>query len=430
MKTVSTGFRWCMMMVGVVLWCTAATRIATAEQKSVAALLEPKEMSVNARGAVLMDATTGQVLVEFQKHTKIPPASFAKILTLYIVFDTIKRGKLNLDDEVAVSKKAWKTEGSKMFIEVGSKVSVRDLIKGIAVVSGNDACVAMAEHLYGTTEAFVAIMNETAQKLGMRGSHFDSPHGLPSEEQYTTAYDMALLARSYIQEFPEVLQFHSMQEYTYSEIKQYNRNSLLRKDPSVDGLKTGYVSAGGYHLLVTAKRENRRLIAVVMGADNRSMREKEARKLLNYGYQHFELLPLFTQDQVLAEIPVWKGARNTVSLVPAASGVMTVPAELKTAISHERVFPKDIVAPVRQGQEIGKAVIKWQADVIKSIPLVAQHEVRKAGLVKSLSHSVYLVGTKNTGVFLTLGVLCMGVVMGYVLVATRRRKRRRPGLRL
>ena len=429
-KNAYTGFRWFMMIVVAVLWCTGAVPSATAEQMSVSALLEPKEMSANAKGAVLMDAHTGQILVEFQKDTKIPPASFAKILTLYLVFDMIKGGKLSLDDAVVISKKAWKTEGSKMFIEVGSKVSVRELIQGIAVVSGNDACVAIAEHVYGTTEAFVAMMNETAQKLGMRESHFDSPHGLPSEEQYTTPYDMALLARSYIQDFPEALQFHSMQDYTYSEIKQYNRNGLLRQDPSVDGLKTGYVSAGGYHLLATAKREERRLIAVVMGTDSRSMREKEARKLLNYGFRHFELVPLFSQGQVLAEIPVWKGDRNTVSLVTAASGAMTVPTEFKTAISQERVFPKDIVAPVQQGQVIGKALIKWQTDVIKSVPLVAQYEVHKAGLLKSLSHSVYLVGLENTGIFLTSGVLCIGVAVGYGLFATRRRKRRRPGLRL
>jgi D-alanyl-D-alanine carboxypeptidase (penicillin-binding protein 5/6) len=392
-------------------------------------LLEPKEIDVNAKSAVLMDADTGQVLMEFNKDHKIPPASFAKLLTLYIVFETIHHGKLTLDDEVFVSKKAWKTGGSRMFIEVNTSVPVRELIKGVAVVSGNDACVALAEHIYGSTDVFAEMMNETAQKIGMKNSHFTNPHGLPDKQQYTTAYDMALLARSYIKNFPEALQFHSMQEYTYDDIKQYNRNGLLRKDPSVDGLKTGYFSAAGYHLLATAKRGNRRLIAVVMGADNPAIREKEARKLLNYGYQNFELLPLFSKGQVLAEIPVWKGQDDTIALVATASGTMTVPTEYKARIHEERLVPSDVVAPIRQGQVIGKAVIKMSSEVVKSIPLVAAHEVHKAGLVKFLYHSAYLVGKNNVRIFMSLILIVAVVTMGYFLIFVRKRKRHSSSLR-
>jgi D-alanyl-D-alanine carboxypeptidase (penicillin-binding protein 5/6) len=406
-----------------------SARAEKSQRLDVHSLLAPKEIAVDAKSAVLMDAVTGQILVEYHKDYRIPPASFAKVLTLYIVFDMIKRNKLSMDDEVFISKKAWKTGGSKMFIEVNSKVPVRELIKGVAVVSGNDACVALAEHIYGSTDVFVKIMNETAKRIGMRNSHFSNPHGLPSAQQYTTAYDMALLARSYINNFPEALQFHAMREYTYAGIRQYNRNGLLRKDPSVDGLKTGYIAKSGYHLLATAKRGNRRLIAVVMGAKSPAIREREARKLLNYGYQSFELLSLFTKGQVLAEIPVWKGINNTVSLVAVDDGVLTIPTEYKEDIREEKVVPSEVVAPVRQGQVIGKAVIKLNTEVLKSVPLVAQQEVQKAGFVKSFSSSVYRVGKRNAGILLILVVIIASGTIGYVRITTRRRRRRRSGLR-
>jgi D-alanyl-D-alanine carboxypeptidase (penicillin-binding protein 5/6) len=240
---------------------------------------------------------------------------------------------------------------------------------------------------------------------------------------------MALIARSYIQNFPEALQFHSMQEYTYGDIRQYNRNGLLRRDPTVDGLKTGYTVKSGYHLLATAKRGKRRLIAVVMGAKTRAIREREAQKLLNYGYQNFELLPLFTDGQVLAEIPVWKGAKDTVSLVTAGSGVMTVPVEYKKDIREEREVPNQVIAPIEQGQVIGKVIIKLKAEIIKSVSLVAQHKVGKAGLVKSFSHSMYLLGKSHAGLFVVFLLIMMSVPIGYFFFATRRRKRRRSGFR-
>ena len=414
-------------------WLIIGTMVMTpyraSGQTPEPSILTPKEIAINAKSAVLMDQKTGQVLVAFNQKRRIPPASFAKLMTLYITFDAIKRGKLHLDDEVFVSQKAWKTGGSKMFIEVNSKVPVRELIKGIAVVSGNDACVAMAEHLYGSTEIFVNVMNETAAKLGMTGSHFMNPHGLPNKQQYTTAYDMALLARQYVSNFPEVLTFHSMQEYTYGGIRQYNRNHLLRKDASVDGLKTGYISEAGYHLLATAKRRNWRLIAVVMGAETATIREIEIRKLLNYGYQNFELVPLFTKGQVLAEIPVWKGAQNKVPLVAQTNSVIAIPIDYKASIRTESKIPDEVVAPVQQGQEIGEAVVRLNADVLKRVPLVAQHGVNRAGFFKSLSHSVYRAGRHNTRTLLVLIAVMVLSVVGYFFLMTRRQRRRRPGLR-
>lgn len=393
-------------------------------------LLRPEKVSVNAKGAVLMDAITGQMLLEGNKDQKIEPASFVKVLTLYVVFDLIRSGRAKLSDEVFISQKAWKTGGSQMFIEVNNKVPLEALIKGIAVVSGNDACVAVAEHLYGSTENFVNVMNETAQKLGMKNSFFKNPHGLPDPQQYTTPYDMALLARHYIQDFPDALQYHSMLEFTYGGITQYNRNRLLRKDESVDGLKTGYIADSGYHLLATAKRGQRRLIAVVMGANNPNVREQEARKLLNYGYQNFDLLSLFTKDQVLAEIPVWKGKSNTVSVVAGENGMITVPTQHKGKVHADRFLPERLVAPITKGQLIGNALIRLDADVVQNIPLVANAEVQKAGIIKFVSHSIYLAGK---GSFVIAGIVVVTLFAGtslYVLFLKSRRDRRRSSFRL
>src|SRR4030095_4578810 len=245
-------------------------------------------ITVNDKSAVLMEGASGQVLVAQNKDEKIAPASFVKVLTLYIVYDLIQNDKIKLTDEVYISKKAWETGDSKMFVGVGSKIPLEEIIKGIAVVSGNDACVAVAEHISGSADMFVKVMNDTAQKLGMTNSRVENPHGMSSSQQYTTAYDMAVLARHYVNDLPaEALKVHSMLEYTYSGIRQDNRNTLLRKESSVDGLKTGYLSESGYHLLATAKRDERRLIAVVMGAKTRAIRAEEALKLLNYGDRSF-----------------------------------------------------------------------------------------------------------------------------------------------
>ncbi|RMD60408.1 D-alanyl-D-alanine carboxypeptidase, partial [Candidatus Parcubacteria bacterium] len=347
---------------------------ATEASRTPVQILKPHQLPINAKSAVLMDVATGQVLVAYREHTRIPPASFAKLLTLYIVFDTLKQGKLRLDDKVYISEKAWRTGGSKMFVEVGTKVPLRELIKGIAVVSGNDACVAVAEHLYGSTSLFAQAMNAYARKIGMKESHFANPHGLPHREQYTTAMDMALLARSYLLKFPEALQFHSMQAYTYSGIRQRNRNGLLRKGPSVDGLKTGYIAQAGYHLLATAKRHGWRLLAVVMGAKSPAVREEEAMKLLNYGYRNFVLLTLFHKGQVLTELPVWKGKKGSLPVVATADGVVVVPREYRTRVHNVAVLPAELTAPIQRGQQLGRAEIRLDTQTLKTIPLMAAQE--------------------------------------------------------
>ena len=383
-------------------------------------------ITVNAKSAVLMEGASGQVLVAQNKDEKIAPASFVKVLTLYVVYDMIQNGKIKLTDEVYISKKAWETGDSKMFVGLGSKIPLEEIIKGIAVASGNDACVAVAEHISGSTDMFVKVMNDTAQKLGMTSSHFENPHGLPSSQQYTTTYDMAVLARRYINDLPpEALKVHSMLEYTYSGIRQDNRNTLLRKDPTVDGLKTGYIAEAGYHLLATAKRDERRLIAVVMGAKTRAIRAEESLKLLNYGYRHFAFVSLFTKGQVLYDLPVWKGQSNDLHIVPGEEGMIVVPAEAKNKLEYEKIVPEYVVAPIEKNQEIGKYVVKIGTNVIRSIPLVAETDVPKAGFLKLIWHSViYFLGRVRILTYVLLGIVIvvLAVLTLKFLARTRRKK--------
>jgi serine-type D-Ala-D-Ala carboxypeptidase (penicillin-binding protein 5/6) len=382
-------------------------------------------ITVNAKSAVLMEGASGQTLTAQNKDEKIAPASFVKVLTLYVVYDTIRSGKTKLTDEVYISKKAWETGGSKMYVGVGSKVPLEEIIKGIAIVSGNDACIAAAEHISGSAEVFVKLMNDTAQKLGMTNSHFENPHGLPSPQQYTTAYDMAILARSYISAFPDALKIHSTLEYTYSGIRQDNRNTLLRKDSSVDGLKTGFIAESGYHLLATAQRDERRLIAVVMGAKNQAIRAEEALKLLNYGYRNFAFVSLFTKGQVLYDLPVWKGQSNNLHVVPGEAGMIVVPAEAKNKLEYEKIVPEYVVAPIEKNQEIGKYVVKMGTNVLRSIPLVAETDVPKAGFLKLIWHSIIsFLGRVRILTYVLLGIVIVVLVVLILnfLARTRRKK--------
>ncbi|MGE5312239.1 MAG: D-alanyl-D-alanine carboxypeptidase family protein [Nitrospirota bacterium] len=242
-------------------------------------------MKVGFRAAVLLDANSGQFLYAQNPHLSIPPASLTKVLTLFLTFDAIQQGRVRLSDEVPISRKAWRTSGSKMFVKAGERVSLEELIKGIAVDSGNDASVAVAEYLEGSERAFVAKMNNKLRELNIRNTRIETVHGLPARKQYTTAADMALLARAYIQAHPESLHYHQLTSFTYRNISQHNRNRLLLQDPSVDGLKTGYTRKSGYHLVATARRGDQRLIAVVLDARNRKIREREAMRLLNLGFQ-------------------------------------------------------------------------------------------------------------------------------------------------
>lgn len=337
---------------------------------------------INAKAAILLEVSTGTVLFEQNADELIEPASFTKVLSLFLIFEALQRGNIRIQDEVFISDLAWRTKGSKMFVGVNTRVPLEELLKGIAVVSGNDACVAAAEHLSGSVEAFVDNMNRKAKQLGMDRSHFLNPHGLPAEGQITTARDMATLGAAYIRHFPEALRFHSMREYTYNNITQYNRNHLLNKDPSVDGLKTGFVDAAGYHLAATAQREGMRLLAVVMGAAYPRIREREAMKLLNFGFRYYAMVQPFPEGQPVTTIKIWKGEKDEIGLYPAEMAAFVIPRTQKNLLRWEVHTANDVTAPIQINQPLGEVVFYVSDQAKRNVGLVSQEEVNLAGWFK------------------------------------------------
>ena len=405
---------------------TASGERPKAEMPEPYLMLEPgSSPSVRAKSSVLMEHSSGRILQQQNKDEQIPPASFAKLLTLYVVFDLIAKRQARLDDEVFISEKAWRTGGSKMFVREGDRVPLEELIKGIAVVSGNDACVAVAEHFSGSEEAFVKVMNETASKLGMMNSHFGNSHGLPGRGQLTTAHDMALLAMYYLRDFPQALQYHSLPEYTFSDIRQYNRNRLLRRDDSVDGLKTGFTAASGYHLLATAEREGRRLISVLMGGTSPAVRTEESAKLLNYGYRRYAFLDVFQEPVAVFEIPVFKGKEDSIGVVAARNPMLIVPEEFKDKLERRDTLPEYLIAPVEYQQVVGEYVVGLQGRPLASIPLITGGSVERAGLAKVLAHGFHLLDRKQKKLLIWAAVVFMVLIIGRLYIAYLRHKRRR-----
>lgn len=335
-------------------------------------------LQCDAQSAVLMDGLTGQVLYEQNPNVRIPPASFVKVMTLYVIYDAIRAGQLKMDDMVTVSERAWKMQGSKMFIRVGERVKVEDLMKGVAIASGNDACIALAEHLSGSEEAFVSRMNEKAKSLGLKDSQFKNSHGMPAEEQYTTAMDMANLSKRYIEDHPDALVLHSTVEFEYNGIRQGNRNTLLQKNIGVDGLKTGHIEESGYHLAATAKRDGQRMIAVVMGCDKVRKRAPEAQKLLEYGFKNFSTVESVKKGTTFGPVKVRRGKLNQVTLFAAEDGRVTVTKGKENLVSAVPQLPPFIVAPIQKGQVVAKVLIQNEGKVVKEINLLASLDVEKS----------------------------------------------------
>lgn len=335
-------------------------------------------LQCDAQSALLMDGLTGEVLYEQNPDLKIPPASFVKVLTLYLVLDAVRAGQLKMEEMVTVSEKAWKTQGSKMFIHVGDRVKAEDLIKGIAVVSGNDACIALAEHLAGSEEVFVSKMNEKAKALGMKNSHFGNSHGMPAENQVATAMDMAILSKRYIEDHPEALAIHSTIEFEYNGIKQGNRNTLLQKNIGVDGLKTGHIEESGYHLVATAKRDSQRMIAVVMGCDKMKKRAPEAQKLLEYGFRNFSTVEAVKKGDSFGPLKVKRGKINQVSLAAAGTGRATVPKGKENLVSVIPELPPSVTAPIEKGRVLAKVLIQKEGKTVQEIDLHASSDVKKS----------------------------------------------------
>jgi len=389
----------------------------------------PHPFVLAAQSAVLIDANSGELLYGQNPDERISPASFVKLLTLFVVFDAINNGQVLLEDKVWISEKAWRTGGSKMFVRQSNRVPLEELIKGIAVVSGNDACIAVAEFLQGNEQAFVGKMNQKVKELHLENTQFQTVNGWPAPDQYTSARDMALMARAYVQSYPQALQYHQLKEFTHENIRQKNRNGLLWRDPTVDGLKTGHTENAGYHLLATAKRDDQRFIAVVMGAKSEAIREREALRLLNYGFRNFASLRLFKQGDVLLQLPVWKGTVGTVKLAASEPGIVTVPIENQADISWQTNAPQRLFAPIASGQTIGEAVIASKEKVYKTVDLVAVQDVPLAGFFKQVLHSAVLMvkdhGPSTLFVFFLLGAVVFGVVYLKRSKPKRRASRRR-----
>lgn len=343
---------------------------------------------VDSRSAILVDVGTGAVLFEQNPDEAIPPASLTKVMTLYLAFRALQQGRIHLPDQVYISRDAWRTGGSRMFVQVGTRVSLEDLINGIAIDSGNDACVAVAEYLSGSVATFVDAMNAEAQKLGMTNTRFLTPDGLPADGQLTTAKDMATLDSAFIQKFPQALKYTSTKEFKFNNIDQYNRNRLLFQYPDIDGLKTGYVEAGGYHLSATAYRNGMRLLAVVMGAPSPSIRAREAIKLLNYGYSNFTMVKPFPKDQPVTKVGIWKGEKNQVELYPVQEASFLILQNQKNLLKWQIEAPDDVAAPVKANQPIGKIVFTVSGKPERTIELVSRENVALAGWFKRSSQAI------------------------------------------
>jgi D-alanyl-D-alanine carboxypeptidase (penicillin-binding protein 5/6) len=389
----------------------------------------PHPFAVAAKSAVLIDANSGEFLYGQNPDERINPASFVKLMTLLLIFDAVDQGQVHIEDKVWISEKAWRTGGSKMFVRQGDRIPLEELIKGIAVVSGNDACIAVAEFLQGNEQAFVVKMNQKVQDLKLENTQFQTVNGWPAPDQYTSARDMALLARVYVQEHPQAIHYHQLKDFTHENIRQKNRNGLLQRDPTVDGLKTGHTENAGYHLLATAKRGDQRFIAVVMGAKSEAIREREALRLLNYGFRNFASVSLFKQGDVLVRLPVWKGTVGEVELAASEPGIVTLPIDLQADVSWQARTPERLFAPIKSGQSIGEAVIATKEKVFKTVPLVAVQDVPLAGAFRQVFHSATLI-TKDHGLGILFVILMLAaVVFGVIYLKRNRPKRRANGRR-
>ncbi len=328
---------------------------------------------------VLVDHSTGQVLAANDPDMRIEPASLTKLMTAYLTFSALKSGSITPEQPVNVSEKAWRQEGSRMFIEPNKPVTVQELIRGVIVQSGNDACVALSELIAGSEEAFAALMNREAKRLGMTNTNFTNSTGLPDPALYTTANDLALLASAIIRDFPEYFELYSMKEYTYNNIKQPNRNRLLWMDGTVDGMKTGHTSAAGYCLVSTALRGPRRLISVVLGASSDTVRAQESLKLLNFGFQFFDTVKLYSADQALSQFRVWKGQENEVAAGFTSDFVLSLPKGQADKVEATLESMQPVLAPLQKGQEIGTLKLSVDGKVLGEYPVVALQDVPVAG---------------------------------------------------
>jgi serine-type D-Ala-D-Ala carboxypeptidase (penicillin-binding protein 5/6) len=352
----------------------------------------PKAPDVNARAYILVDHFSGRVLAQDHADDREEPASLTKLMTCYAVFKALRENRLKLTDPIIISEHAWRSEGSRTFVQVGSTVPAEVLIKGMIVQSGNDATIALAEKIGGTEPAFVQLMNEYAKRLGMKSTNFVNSDGLPAPDHYTTARDMTILANALINEFPDYYQWYSLREFTWNNITQHNRNGLLLRDPTVDGMKTGHTDSAGFCLLTSAKRDGMRLISVVMGSSSIKGREDASAALLNYGYTFYETAKVKSAGEVLLKPRVYKSSEQYVTLAVPHDIVLTVGrGQIVNLKSTAHVLKEPLIAPLAANQPIGELTITdLSGEVVSRVPLTPGKAVPEAGLWTRATDSVRL----------------------------------------
>lgn len=349
----------------------------------------PAAPQIAARAYLLVDAKSGAVLVESNADEQLPPASLTKLMTAYVLATEIDSGRVSRDDPVTVSRNAWSQNpvfngSSLMWIEPRKDVTIGELERGVVISSGNDATVAIAEHIAGSEAAFADLMNRHAAELGLNGSYFVNSHGLPHPQHLTTARDLATLAKAIITQHPEHYRVYSEREFTYNDIRQYNRNALLGEDPSVDGLKTGYTREAGYGLVASAERNGMRLISVVMGTDSPNARKRETRSLLNYGFRFYETDTMVAGDEELEKPRVWKGQQDYLAVGIAEDVVLTLPRGKRSDLVSERVLMEPISAPLAVGDVVGELTLSLDGEVLRQVPLVALEPLESGGFFARL----------------------------------------------
>jgi D-alanyl-D-alanine carboxypeptidase (penicillin-binding protein 5/6) len=360
------------------LWLLAAFVAAEARAQTAAPPVTPPKLAFKSH--YVIDFATDTALVSNAPDLQLPPASLTKLMTAYLVFDALESGRLRLDESAHISEKAWRMGGTRMFIEVNSDVVIEDLIRGLLIQSGNDAAVALAEHLSGSVDAFVAEMNAAAKSLGMQNTTFRNPHGLPARGHLSTARDLAILARAIIREFPEYYGLYAEREFVYNGIQQQNRNALLRRDASVDGMKTGYHESAGYCMVVSAERDGMRLIAVVMGADTARLRNDGGQKLLDYGFANFETRKVYTAGQELESARVFGGDSEVAPLGIAQDVYVTIPRGAAEQLAASMDVIAQLSAPLARGTTVGEVKVSFAGEQLATSPVIVLANVLDGGV--------------------------------------------------
>ena len=350
----------------------------------------PPAPNLNVKAYVLMDFDSGMILASTNKDLTLPPASITKMMTAYLAFTELNENNISLSEDVLVSKKAWKTGGSKMFIEVGKKIKLKDILQGVITVSGNDASVALAEHISGDENTFAIYMNQMAKNIGLMNTNYTNATGLPNDSLYTTAEDIALLSRSLISKFPDLYKLYSTKSFKFNDIKQYSRNKLLFIDDNVDGIKTGFTNAAGYCLASSAKRDNRRLITVVMGAPTPDVRIQSSRTLLEYGFRFFETHKLFKKDIEISKARVYGGDKSEVKFSVNQDSSVTIPRRQKKNLKYQYVIDKQLTAPINQNETIGFMHVKLNDEIIQTYKLTALESVNQGSLYRRTVDSLLM----------------------------------------